>query len=163
MKKAIHLAVICALAVFALASTAWGQTIERDDYTLELPSSSWQPVKAHPDEFVNGERFSGYLRIRPQAVERGTNVSEFARHEEETRLSYMPGFAAGRYAAFSGRLQGIVFTYEYTNENKWPAAGCIYYLQGAGTIYVLHFQGVRDKLQRIRNQTDAIARSFRAN
>jgi hypothetical protein len=26
---------------------------------------------------------------------------------------------------------------------------------------VLHFQGARDRLQRIQNQTDAIARSFK--
>ena len=35
-------------------------------------------------------------------------------------------------------------------------------LQADGrTVYVLHFTGLRDKLQRIQNQTDAIARSFR--
>ena len=41
-------------------------------------------------------------------------------------------------------------------------AGRVYYLQADGrTVYVLHFTGLRDKLQRIQNQTDAIARSFR--
>jgi hypothetical protein len=41
-------------------------------------------------------------------------------------------------------------------------AGRTYYLQGnSGTVYVLRFTGMRDKLLRIRNQTDLIARSLR--
>ena len=41
-------------------------------------------------------------------------------------------------------------------------AGRIYYLQAdSRTVYVLHFTGLRDRLQRIQNQTDATARSFR--
>jgi hypothetical protein len=41
-------------------------------------------------------------------------------------------------------------------------AGRVYYLQADGrTVYVLHFTGLRDRLQRIQNQTDSIARSFR--
>jgi hypothetical protein len=40
--------------------------------------------------------------------------------------------------------------------------GRIYYLQiDNRTIYTLRFTGLRDKLMRIRNQTDLIARSFR--
>ena len=61
----------------------------------------------------------------------------------------------------AGRRTGIVIGYEYTSAGK-PMAGRIYYLQAdSRTVYVLHFQGLRDKLQRIQNQTDAIARSFR--
>ena len=41
-------------------------------------------------------------------------------------------------------------------------AGRVYYLQADNrTVYTLHFTGARDKLLRIRNQTDAISRSFR--
>ena len=41
-------------------------------------------------------------------------------------------------------------------------AGRSYYLQGdSGNVYVLRFTGMRDKLMRIRNQTDLIARSLR--
>jgi hypothetical protein len=40
--------------------------------------------------------------------------------------------------------------------------GRIYYLQADNrTIYTLRFSGLRDKLGRIRNQTDMMARSFK--
>ena len=40
--------------------------------------------------------------------------------------------------------------------------GRVYYLQADNrTIYALRFTGLRDKLTRIRNQTDLIARSFK--
>ena len=40
--------------------------------------------------------------------------------------------------------------------------GRTYYLQVDNrTIYALRFMGLRDKLARIRSQTDVIARSFR--
>ena len=43
-----------------------------------------------------------------------------------------------------------------------PMMGRIYYLQADNrTVYALRFSGLRDKLMRIRNQTDLIARSFR--
>ena len=43
-----------------------------------------------------------------------------------------------------------------------PMMGRIYYLQlDNRTMYTLRFTGLRDKLTRIRNQTDFIARTFR--
>jgi hypothetical protein len=40
--------------------------------------------------------------------------------------------------------------------------GRIYYLQADNrTIYALRFTGLRDRLARIRNQTDLIGRSFK--
>jgi hypothetical protein len=40
--------------------------------------------------------------------------------------------------------------------------GRTYYLQAdSRTIYALRFTGLRDKLSRIRNQTDVIARTFK--
>jgi hypothetical protein len=41
-------------------------------------------------------------------------------------------------------------------------AGRTYYLQAdSRTVYALRFTGMRDKLARIRNQTDQIARSLK--
>ncbi len=41
-------------------------------------------------------------------------------------------------------------------------AGRIYYLQADNrTVYALHFTARAERLQAIRNQTDAITRSFR--
>ena len=89
-------------------------------------------------------------------------TEDYARAEADTKLRYLPGFVGGKEGEnFTGRLRGVVSTYEYTSGGK-PMAGRVYYLQADGrTLYVLHFTGARDKLQRIQNQTDAIARSFR--
>jgi hypothetical protein len=161
---------ICALALLACGAAASAQeqpyTSETDEYALELPSEVWKAV-SRPDsehrhtEFVNGVRPDGYLRVRREVVERDTKLLEFARGEADTKLRYQPGFVAGKDDRFTGRLSGVVLNYEYTHGGK-PMAGRVYYLQADGrTVYVLHFTGLRDKLQRIQNQTDAIARSFR--
>lgn len=158
------------LALFALAVVAVAQeqpyTSETDDYTLELPSQVWKALpradSGHQHtEYVNGERTDGYLRVRRGVLSGETNLSEYARNEADTKLRFMPGFVGGKESNFSGRISGIVTTYEYTNAGK-PMAGRIYYLKAdERTIFALHFTGGRDRLQRIQNQTDAIARSFK--
>jgi hypothetical protein len=157
-----------ALLSFAAAS-AFAQnsfTRETDDYALELPTEVWKavprPDNAHQHtEFVNGDRSDGYLRVRREVVESDKKLSDYASAEADTKLRYLPGFVGGKDVPFTGRLSGVVTTYEYTSGGK-AMAGRVYYLQADGrTIYVLHFTGLRDKLQRIQNQTDAIARSFR--
>ena len=162
---------ICALALVAFgvaAASAQEQpyTSESDEYSIELPSEVWKAVP-RPDsehrrmEFVNGVRPDGYLRVRREVFEGSTDLKEYARAEADTKLRYQPGFVAGKDERFSGRLSGVVLNYEYTLGGK-PMAGRVYYLQADGrTLYVLHFTGQRDKLQRLQNQTDAIARSFR--
>jgi hypothetical protein len=161
---------ICALALLACTAAAAraqdARTSETDEYALELPTEAWRavlrPDSAHRHtEFVNGDRLDGYLRVRREVVEGNTNLSEFARAEADTKLRYLPGFVGGKEESFTGRLRGVVSSYEYTSGGK-PMAGRLYYLQADNrTLYVLHFTGLRDKLQRIQNQTDAIARSFR--
>ena len=162
---------ICALALLAFGGTAapaqeQPYTSETDEYSVELPSEVWKAVP-RPDsehrhmEFVNGIRPDGYLRVRREVVEGNTKLTDFAHAEADTKLRYQPGFVIGKDGPFSGRLSGVGINYEYTQAGK-PMAGRVYYLQADGrTVYVLHFTGLRDKLQRIQNQTDAIARSFR--
>jgi opacity protein-like surface antigen len=156
----------CSVAATAAVSAQESFTSESDDYALELPSEVWKavprPDNAHRHtEFVNGERSGGYLRVRREMVEGDTNLSQFARAEADTKLRFTPGFVGGKEEHFAGRLNGIVTNYEYTSAGR-AMAGRVYYLQADGrTVYVLHFTGLRDKLQRIQNQTDAIARSFR--
>ena len=162
---AFVLALLASAAVAAHAQDG-AYTSETDDYTLELPSQAWKALprtdSAHQHtEYVNGERTDGYLRVRRGMLSGETNLSEYARNEADTKLRFMPGFVGGKESPFSGRLGGIVTTYEYTSAGK-PMAGRIYYLKAdERTIFVLHFQGARDRLQRIQNQTDAIARSFK--
>ena len=163
---------ICALALLAYgaatAATAQEQpfTSETDEYALELPSQVWKavprPDNAHQHvEFVNGDRSAGYLRVRREVVDGNPNLQDYARSQADTKLRYLPGFVGGKDERFAGRLSGVVSSYEYTSGGK-PMAGRIYYLQADGrTVYVLHFTGLRERLQRIQNQTDAIARSFK--
>lgn len=161
---------ICALALLAAGAHASAQeqpyTSETEEYALELPSEVWKAVPRSDGErrnmeFINGLRPEGYLRVRREVVEGNTNLKEFAHAEADTHLRYKPGFVIGKDERFAGRLSGVVLNYEYTLGGK-PMAGRVYYLQADGrTVYVLHFTGLRDKLQRIQNQTDAIARSFR--
>jgi hypothetical protein len=161
---------ICALALVASAAsaaTAQEQTTsETKEYALELPSAGWRAVPradsghGHND-YVFNDRTDGYLRVRRETVEGDTKLDDFARAQADTKLRYLPNFVGGKDERFAGRLSGVVANYEYTSGGK-PMAGRVYYLQADGrTVYVLHFTGMRDKLQRIQNQTDAIARSFR--
>lgn len=135
-------------------------------YTIDLPSPTWkvisEPDAAHEHaEFVNGDRSEGYLQIRKEVVDAGTTPSDLARRDMEQKLRFLPGFVEGKEEKFSGRLNGVTVSYEFIKTAK-PMMGRIYYLQADNrTIYALRFSGLREKLARIRNQTDLIARSFK--
>ncbi len=161
------IALIFALALVSLNATAQVQNLTNAnvEYTLDLPSPAWRVV-SEPDavhqhmEFVNGDRNDGFLRIRKELVDAGVTARELARHDQDLRLRFLRGFVEGKEEPFAGRLNGVTISYEFTEGGK-PMAGRIYYLQADNrTIYTLHFKGLRDKLGRIRNQTDLIARSF---
>ena len=136
------------------------------EYTIELPSQVWkvinEPGATHEHaEFVNGDRLDGYLQIRKEVVDAGTTPSDLGRRDMEQRLRFLPGFIEGKEEPFAGRLNGVTVSYEFIKTAK-PMMGRIYYLQADNrTIYALRFSGSRDKLARIRNQTDLIARSFK--
>ena len=154
---------LCAIAIAA----AQTQTFKSDavEYTLELPSLTWRAT-ARPDsvhqhmEFVYGDRNDGYLRIRKEVVDAGMVPSDLANRDQDQKLRFLPGYVKGKEEPFAGRLKGVTASYEYSSAGK-PMVGRIYYLQADNrTIYTLHFTGMRDKLLRLRNQTDFIARSF---
>ncbi|MBD0373252.1 MAG: hypothetical protein ICV60_20605 [Pyrinomonadaceae bacterium] len=162
----------CALLLLVLSSFSAARaqtetfTDANVDYTLELPSQMWR-VSERPDAdralagFVYGDRMDGYLQIRKEVVDAGVAPHDLSQRESEQKLRFLPGFVEGKEEQFAGRMPGVAFNYEYSSAGK-PMAGRIYYLQADNrTIYVLRFTGLRDKLIRIRNQTDLIARSFR--
>ena len=136
------------------------------NYIVDFPSPTWrlidEPDEIHQHaEFVYGDRNDGYLRIRKEALEDGLDVKEFAHRDQDQKERFRPGYVDGKDEPFVGRLSGRTISYEYTLAGK-PMAGRSYYLQGdSRTVYVLRFTGMRDKLARIRNQTDLIARSFK--
>lgn len=139
---------------------------EKVNYVIDLPSPTWrlidEPAELHQHaEFVYGDRNDGYLRIRKEALAEGLTVEEFARRDQDQKERFRPGYVDGKTDKFAGRLLGFTSSFEFTAAGK-PMAGRSYYLQGnSGTVYVLRFTGMRDKLLRIRNQTDLIARSLR--
>lgn len=141
-------------------------THEKVDYTFELPSATWkailEPDAAHEHpEFVFGDRLDGFLQIRKEVVDAGTTPSEVARRDQDLKLRFLPGFIEGKEEPFKGRLDGVTISYEFVRTGK-PMLGRTYYLQVDNrTIYALRFTGLRDKLTRIRNQTDLIARTFK--
>ena len=141
-------------------------THEKIDYTFELPSATWRPIlepdaaHEHP-EFVYGDRLDGFLTIRKEVVEAGTTPAEVARRDQDLKLRFLPGFVEGKQEPFNGRLDGVTMSYEFVRTGK-PMLGRTYYLQAdSRTIYSLRFTGLKDKLARIRNQTDLIARTFK--
>ncbi len=157
------------ILVGLMASGAIAQqlyTHDKVDYTFEVPSASWraivQPDSAHEHpEFVYGDRLDGYLTVRKEIVDAGTTASELARRDQDLKLRFLPGFVEGKEERFNGRLDGVTISYEFIKTGK-PMLGRTYYLQADNrTIYALRFTGLRDKLSRIRNQTDLIARSFK--
>jgi hypothetical protein len=142
-------------------------TSAKVDYSIEFPSTMWRLVGEPDDthqhaEWIYGDRLDGYLRIRKEALEPDQTVSEFAHRDLDTRIRFLPGYVdVGKEERFSGRLNGVVVSYEFTQTGK-TMSGRTYYLQADGhTVYALRFTGLRGKLAVIRNQTDQIARSFK--
>lgn len=164
-----HFTALLALIVLGSAVAVSAQETlvsDQGEYSIELPSSQWKSI-AESDtsreraEFVYGDRMDGFLQIRKEIVDAGTVAADVALRDQDQKLRYIPGFVAGKQDPFSGRLSGVTASYEFTKAGK-PMMGRIYYLQADNrTIYALRFTGLRDKLARIRNQTDSIARSFK--
>jgi hypothetical protein len=160
---AFALVLIAVTATVALAQQTY--THDQVDYTFEIPSPTWrsilEPDATHQPEFVYGDRLDGFLQIRKEAVEAGTTPAELARRDQDLRLRFLPGFVEGKQEPFNGRLDGVTMSYEFVRTGK-PMLGRTYYLQADNrTIYALRFTGLKDKLARIRNQTDLIARTFK--
>ena len=157
-----------ALFMLMLSVVSAQQTYSNDkvEYTFDIPSPTWKtildPDTAHPHpEFVYGDRLDGYLTIRKEVVDPGTTAAEIARRDQDLTLRFLPGFVEGKQDSFNGRLDGVTISYEFVRTGK-PMLGRTYYLQADNrTIYALRFTGLRDKLSRIRNQTDQIARTFK--
>ena len=141
-------------------------THDKVEYSFEIPSATWRAILEpdsthdHP-EFVYGDRLDGYLTFRKEVVEAGTTAADVAQRDQDLTLRFLPGFVQGKQDTFNGRLDGVTMSYEFVRAGK-PMLGRTYYLQADNrTIYSLRFIGLRDKLNRIRNQTDLIARTFK--
>src|SRR5438128_12044788 len=115
------------------------------NYTLQLPSGVWRLI-SEPDEihqhteFIYGDRNDGFLRIRKETLPDGATIKEFAHQDLDQKERFLPGYiGGGKEEAFSGRLNGVNISFEYTQAGK-PMAGRTYYLQAdSHTIFALRF------------------------
>ena len=145
----------------------YSYTSPKADFSIDLPSAIWrksgEPDDVHQHtEFIYGDRYDGYLRIRKEVLADGMTVKDFALRDQDERTRFLPGFVNGKDEPFNGRLDGVTLSYEFRQAGK-AMAGRSYYLRSdPHAVYVLRFTGLRQKLGGIRNQTDFIARSFKS-
>jgi len=134
------------------------------DYSFVLPEAEWKmiskPSATSPNvEYVYNDRREAHMEVRKLTVAKDAFMTDIMRGEE-TRLQFLPGYAAGKEENFAGNLRGNVFNYEFLRTGR-NASGRFYFLRADDTtVYVLRFTGDRDRLKSIRNQTDSIARTF---
>ena len=166
MKRILAFSLAAFVLVIQVASAQQTYSSDKVEYTFDIPSATWRSIlepdatHQHP-EFVYGDRLDGYLTIRKEIVDAGTTPSQLARTDQDQKLQFLPGFVPGKEEPFNGRLDGVTMSYEFVRSGK-TMLGRTYYLQADNrTIYALRFTGLRDKLGRIRNQTDLIARTFK--
>ena len=149
------------IGLFAQESTFSDPSV---DYSFVLPEAGWKqivkPSATSPNvEYVYNDRREGYLEVRKLTVAKNAILTDVMR-TEETKLQFLPGYAAGKEENFSGALRGSVFNYEFLRIGR-NMVGRLYLLRADDTtVYVLRFTGEREKLKSIRNQTDSIARTF---
>ncbi|MGQ0763129.1 MAG: hypothetical protein ACT4OT_14105 [Acidobacteriota bacterium] len=164
----LSLFAVIGLAAFgtSVAAQSHSYTSPKVEYIVDFPSPMWRLVD-EPDEmhqhaeFVYQDRNDGYMRIRKEKLDEGLTVREFARRDQEQKVRFLPGYVDGKEDIFTGRMTGVTVAYEFTQAGK-QMAGRTYYLQADDrTVYAIRFTGMRDKLSRIRNQTDQIARTFK--
>lgn len=166
MRRFFTFSLVLLVVLAQVVSAQQTYTHDQVDYTFELPSTMWrtivEPDAAHENpEFVYGDRLDGHLTIRKEIVDAGTSASQLAQRDADLKLRFLPGFVQGKEEPFKGRLEGVTLSYEYVRSGK-PMLGRTYYLQVDNrTIYAVRFTGLKDKLSRIRNQTDLIARTFK--
>ena len=136
------------------------------NYSFEVPDGwrqSRKPTTTDPNvEFVYGDRTAGQMAVRMLPVTKDKLITDVIDEEGHLRLQMsLPGYVAGKEENFAGYLRGSVFNFEYANAGK-PMSGRYYFLRAnPTTVYVLQFRGPKDGLQRLRNQTDMFARTFK--
>jgi len=165
--RTLSVALFVGLFVALTAGSAFAQSSFSDsnvEYTFDLADPTWKmtarPSATSPNvEYVYGDRQNGHLRIRKLTVGKNDTMTEIIQNEEQ-KLQFLVGFVAGKQETFSGRLSGSIYNYEYVSAGR-SMAGRLYFLRANDTtVYMLMFNGQKDSLRSIRNQTDQIARTF---
>jgi hypothetical protein len=109
-------------------------------------------------EFVFRDRSEGLMKISAQPLEGA--LANMVQAEEESQRAYRAGFERAASEPFGGGvLSGMRLSF-YTTEGMRQLANTTYFLQDKNMVYVLRFTGKRGVLDRNRNLSDLVARSF---
>jgi hypothetical protein len=165
---------LLAILLFTFSATARAQEVFDDpngEYTVTLPAG-WIAVVNQDSlgrkdvNIVFKVREYGALKVRRiDNVDANMDVMEFAKQDENSVVQFLPAYdklSIEKFALPGGKL-GTLLSYDYNNATGQPFTGRNYYVRsGEKSIYILRFTGRRNTLTPLRNQTDAIARSFKA-
>lgn len=163
------------LLILLLTIGAFAQTAPEvfDDpegkYSLALPAG-WlaivnDDVTGSKDiNIVFKVRENGALKIRRvDNIDPTAEIISYAQKEEEQTLRFLPSYdklSTEKFLISPGR-NGAVVSYDYKTGGQ-SFTGRDYFLRvDEKTIYVLRFRGRKTTLPSLRNQTDAMARSFK--
>jgi hypothetical protein len=155
--------IISAFSVIADAQDGQAYVDKAGGYKLSL-YGDWRAVNYNDavgrakTEFVFRDRSEGLMKISSQPLQGA--LANMVQAEEENQRIYRAGFERAASETFGGgTLNGMRLSF-YTTEGARQLAHTIYFLQDKNTIYVLRFTGKRGVLDRIRNISDQVARSF---
>jgi hypothetical protein len=165
---------LLSVLLFTLSATAKAQEVFDDpngQYTVTLPAG-WLAI-VNQDSLGRNDvnivyriRENGALKVRRvDDFDANLDVMEFAKEDENSVVQYLPGYDRLGLEKFAlpGGKTGTLLSYDYKNSTGQPFTGRNYYLRsGEKSIYILRFTGRKNTLSPLRNQTDAIARSFKA-
>jgi hypothetical protein len=111
-------------------------------------------------------RENGALKVRrTDDVDPKLEIMDFAKKDEELTVRFSPGYDKISLENFllGGGKTGALLSYDFKNAAGQPFTGRNYYLRtDEKTVYILRFTGRKNVLGSLRNQTDSIARSFKA-
>lgn len=164
-KGLLFMAAFIISAFSVIANAQDGKAYEDKDgkYKLSL-YGDWRAVSYNDavgrpkTEFVFRDRSDGLLKISSQPLE--GSLANMVQSEEENQRIYRAGFERASSETFGGgTLSGMRLAF-YTTEGTRQLAHTVYFLQDKSTIYVLRFSGKRGVLDRNRNLSDQVARSF---
>jgi len=167
MKKTLlSLAMLIAAAVVLSSSAAAQSETFSDpnvDYTFVLPDAKWRktvtPSATNPNvEYVYGDRVFGRFEVRKIKAPQSEMLADVVRDEDQ-KLQFLMGYAPGKQENFNGKLRGVIYNFEFVKGGR-PMVGRFYFLRDGDVVYVLRFEGRKDSLNSIQNQTDSIARTF---
>ena len=155
--------IISAFSVIADAQDGQAYVDKAGGYKLSL-YGDWRAVNYNDavgrakTEFVFRDRSEGLMKISSQPLQGA--LANMVQAEEENQRIYRAGFERAASETFGGgTLNGMRLSF-YTTEGPRQLAHTIYFLQDKNTIYVLRFTGKRGVLDRNRNISDQVARSF---